>query len=111
MSSNPAGQAIADAVATAVTTKPATVAVATLEDFTKLDGIDGIVQQALYDAGYQTYSDLQKADPAHLQYIVSNFGDTSVVNANEWPRQAAFAGRGDWAGLEEYQRISGSASS
>ena len=59
------------------------------DDFTKLDGIDVVIQQALQNAGYYEYADLQKADPAELQFIVSNFDRNLQVDPHDWSRQAA----------------------
>jgi predicted flap endonuclease-1-like 5' DNA nuclease len=78
-----------------------------LDDLTKLQGIDIVIQQALYNLGYYEYKDLQMADPSDLQFIISSFDRDLPCDGNDWSWQAAFAQRGDWTGLNEYLRIKG----
>ena len=76
-----------------------------LDDFTKLGGIDVVLQQVLYNSGYYEFEDLKYADAKDLQQIVDTIDRQPPFNVGDWSRRAAFAQRQDWNGLKEYRRI------
>jgi|GEM_PF-5884849 len=87
------------------TTQPFDAPPVKLDDFTKLGGIDVVLQQVLYNSGYFEYEDLKYADAKDLQQIVDTLDRQPLFNVGDWSRRAAFAQRQDWKGLKEYRRI------
>ena len=78
------------------------------DDFTCIAGIDTAAQQALYDAGYLRFSDIENANRKDLQRVF--FGQNrkfSFSDFDKWSSQASLAARGE---LKVQQRGSGKSS-
>ena len=106
-----AGTAAAAATAKSVTAKKSTVipptvaatktAGANRDDLTILEGVTPETQQALYAAGFNRFSDFEKADPTTIQQIFTRTNGSSDFQIESWLKQASFAARGDWSGLAQ----------
>ena len=74
------------------------------DDFTRIYGIDSQAQQALYNAGYLRYSDIEKASEKDLKRLFSISKDNSRYSSSDfssWASLASMARRGDWKKLEQ----------
>ena len=73
-----------------------------LDDLTRISGVGAVFQTVLYEAGLSSYEELAAASLDQLERIFESAGRSRPGRLETWPRQAAFAAKGDWAGLEAY---------
>ena len=74
------------------------------DDLTQINGIGPKAAKLLTAAGIVTYNDLENAPEAKLRSTLRAGGMVAPGTLATWPRQAAFAGAGDWSGLAKYNR-------
>ena len=72
------------------------------DDLTKIVGIGPKSAAALKVAGIDTYAKLASASPDALRAALEGGHVRLVGDFDTWPQQAAYAARGDWAGLEKF---------
>jgi len=72
------------------------------DDLTSLEGIGPKVSQILKDAGYTTFADLAKADPAEVDKVLDSHG-LQMMDSEGWVDQAKLAAAGDLEGLAKLQ--------
>ena len=72
------------------------------DDLTKLNGIGPRIQVILADGGVTTYAKLAKTSTEDLRLIIAAGGALPPSSLSKWPAQAAFAAKGDWEGLANY---------
>ena len=72
------------------------------DDLTKIEGIGPKINQALQEAGIQTYRQLAVSDPALLKQILLD-ANIRIGFPDTWPEQAALAAKADWSGLTAFQ--------
>ncbi len=89
------------AAATAASAAPAAVLEA--DDLTRIEGIGRKMSNALTAAGIYTFQQLAQTDGATLQAAIEAAGMRFAPSMSTWGEQAAYAARGDWDGLKEYQ--------
>ena len=95
--------------ARAATVKPAPAAEASAppvepDDLTQLSGIGPRIETLLNEEGVTTYAQLQHATADELREIIALGGALPPASLPTWPTQAAYAVKGDWAGLAAYNR-------
>jgi F-type H+-transporting ATPase subunit gamma len=73
------------------------------DDLTRIEGIGPKMSRALKAAGIDTFKKLAQTDEATLREAISAAGMRFAPSAPTWPEQAAFAARGDWDGLANFQ--------
>lgn len=69
------------------------------DDFTDIEGIGPVIQEALYEAGIRCYEDLAAADIDTLKKVAND----PKVKPESWAKQAKLLADGDLTGLQEYQ--------
>lgn len=75
------------------------------DNLEKIEGIGPAIRKLLADNGIATFAALAKANPADLQKILEAGGSRfNVADSGSWPKQAALAAKGDWAGLKKLQK-------
>jgi len=87
--------------------KPAPAAAAPAakpDDLTQLSGIGPRIATLLNEGGVTTYASLQHLSTEELQEIIAFGGALPPGSLPTWPSQAAFAARGDWNGLSDYNK-------
>jgi predicted flap endonuclease-1-like 5' DNA nuclease len=72
------------------------------DDLTKLNGIGPRISMILADGGVTTYAELEHTDSSQLRKIIAQSGALPPSSLDSWPKQAAYAERGDWQGLATY---------
>ncbi len=72
------------------------------DDLTRVNGIGGVFQTMLNDAGILTYSALASASVEDLEAIIDATGRSRPGRLETWPAQAEFATKADWEGLRRY---------
>lgn len=82
---------------------PERVVSAKPDDLTVVEGIGPKMASALKAAGITTYSQLAEADEARLMAAIQAAGLRFAPSLPTWPEQAAYAARGDWDGLKQFQ--------
>jgi len=80
-------------------TAPAPSTEGGMDDLTKLNGIGPKSAAALTAAGIDTYQKLASASEEQIRAAVA--GVRLVGDVTSWASQAAYAARGDWAGLDQ----------
>ncbi len=73
------------------------------DDLTVIEGIGPKMASALRAAGFNLYSQLAAASEAQLVAALEAAGLRFAPSLPTWPEQAAFAARGDWDGLKQFQ--------
>lgn len=73
------------------------------DDLTKIEGIGPKMDAALKAAGITTFAQLSQTSEADLHAAIEAAGMRFAPSAGTWADQAAFAARGDWAGLAAFQ--------
>lgn len=74
------------------------------DDLTRIEGIGPKMSRVLSAAGLNTFARLAEASEAQIAQVLKAGGIKLVPpSIRSWPRQAALAARGDWAGLTELQ--------
>ncbi len=73
------------------------------DDLTKVEGIGPKMSQALIDAGITTFVELAHASEEQLRAAIEAAGMRLAPSMGTWSRQAEFAVKGDWDGLQAYQ--------
>jgi large subunit ribosomal protein L21 len=76
----------------------------TADNLQRIEGIGPKTEALLNEAGIATYDQLAETDVAELERIVREEAGIRVADPRTWPAQAAFAAKGDWAGLDAYQK-------
>ena len=71
------------------------------DDLTRIRGIGSNLASALRDAGIQSFQQLKQAKTSFLQKLASETGSNSV-DPSTWSKQAEFAAKGDWSGLDRW---------
>jgi predicted flap endonuclease-1-like 5' DNA nuclease len=74
------------------------------DDLTQIFGIGPRMSDILAAGGITTYAELAASTPDQLKIIISAGGALSPSSLSTWPAQAAFADKGDWAGLAAYNK-------
>lgn len=77
-------------------------AVITVQDLVRIDGIGPRIAGVLIDAGIDTFEKLAGASEADLRETLSKAGIRLAPSINTWAEQAAYAARGDWAGMDAF---------
>ena len=72
------------------------------DDLTSLEGIGPKVSQILNEAGYLTFADLAKADPADVDKVL-DANRLQMMDSAGWIEQAKLAAAGDMEGLARLQ--------
>ena len=72
------------------------------DDLTKLEGVGPKVSKILNEAGYKTFADLAKADPADVDKIL-DANRLQMLDSAGWIEQAKLAAAGDLEGLAKLQ--------
>lgn len=73
------------------------------DDLTKIEGIGPKIAILLTEKGYQSFSDLAKADTAALNAILEDAKLKHLADPATWGQQAQLAADGKWDTLEELQ--------
>jgi predicted flap endonuclease-1-like 5' DNA nuclease len=73
------------------------------DDLTRIEGIGPKMSAALQAAGISTFAALAASSEDSLRGAVEAAGMNFAPSLPTWPRQAEFAARGDWDGLQTYQ--------
>ena len=73
-----------------------------IDDLKKIEGIGPRSAQALEAAGISTFAKLAKVKPEKIQQTLKDAG-VRIGFPETWPEQAAFAAKGDWDGLAQFQ--------
>lgn len=71
------------------------------DDLSQLSGIGQKTAQVLVNAGITTFQKIAAMTPGELAAILKQ-ADIRIVNPSTWPKQAAYAAKGDWPGLKNY---------
>jgi len=74
------------------------------DDLTVIEGIGPKVAAALSDAGIDTFARLAGASDDELRAAIHAGGIRLAPTLATWAQQAAYAERGDWEGLKEFQQ-------
>lgn len=73
-----------------------------VDDLTKLEGVGPKVSKILSEAGYASFSDLAKADPAEVDKVL-DANNLHMMDSAGWIEQAKLAAAGDMEGLAKLQ--------
>jgi F-type H+-transporting ATPase subunit gamma len=73
------------------------------DDLQVVEGIGPKMADALRAAGIDTFEKLAQASEEEIKAAIEAAGLRFAPSAPTWPKQAAFAARGDWDGLDKYQ--------
>lgn len=73
------------------------------DDLTRIEGIGPKIAAALREAGIDTFAKLADATEAQLNEALAVAKLRLAPSLGTWAEQAAYAARGDWAGLEQFQ--------
>ncbi len=73
------------------------------DDLSRIVGIGPVYQQVLREAGLGTFAAIAGKSSAELEAIVKAAGRARPASIETWAEQAAYAARGDWAGLQKFQ--------
>ncbi|TAK12801.1 MAG: hypothetical protein EPO32_07605 [Anaerolineae bacterium] len=83
---------------------PDHAAAATTDNLEKIEGIGPAIRKLLSEHGISSFAALANATLADLEKILQAGGSRfKVADAGSWPKQAALAAKGDWAGLKKLQ--------
>ena len=84
---------------------PAVKAASTQPDDLKvIEGIGPKMEKALHAAGIKTFSKLAQTSEEQINAAIKAAGMRFAPSVPTWAEQAAFAARGDFAGLEAFQK-------
>ncbi len=72
------------------------------DDLRMIEGIGPKIQMTLQAAGIETFTQLAAAQPVDLKQILVEAG-IRIGDPDTWPEQAAWAAKGDWDALTEFQ--------
>ncbi len=81
------------------------------DDLTKVRGVGKKSAQALKDAGIDSFQKLANSTDDAIRAALDAGGVRLVGEVDTWRQQAAYAARGDWAGLDQFNAEQRSASS
>ncbi|MFN8447053.1 MAG: helix-hairpin-helix domain-containing protein [Anaerolineae bacterium] len=104
----PAPQLLAATAAEAADAEPLPFAEATVsaasgsDDLTKINGIGRKSADALKAAGIDSFQKLASANDESLRAAITSAGVRLVGDVDTWAKQAAYAARGDWDGLSQF---------
>lgn len=73
------------------------------DDLKIIEGIGPKMEKALQAAGFDTWAKLAEATDDQLRTAIEEAGMSFAPSLPTWARQAGFAARDDWDGLEELQ--------
>ncbi len=91
------------AAAYAVRSTPKKASSSQQDDLQVVEGIGPKMADALRAAGIDTFEKLAQATEAEIKSAIEAAGLRFAPSMPTWPKQAAFAARGDWDGLDKYQ--------
>ncbi len=74
------------------------------DDLKVVEGIGPKMEKALHAAGIKTFAQLAKATEAEIHAAIEAAGMRFAPSVPTWAEQAALAHKGDWAGLEAFQK-------
>jgi predicted flap endonuclease-1-like 5' DNA nuclease len=74
------------------------------DDLKVIEGIGPKMEKALHAAGITTFAQLAKATEAEIYAAIKAAGMRFAPSVPTWAEQAMFAEKGDWAGLEAFQK-------
>jgi predicted flap endonuclease-1-like 5' DNA nuclease len=74
------------------------------DDLTQIRGIGPRMASILAAGNVTTYAQLQQMSAEQLREIVSAGGALPPSSLATWPTQAAYAAKGDWRGLADYNK-------
>lgn len=92
--------------AAAAKPKPAAAEAAPVEpdDLTQISGIGPRMSSILVEGGVTTYAQLEHMTTDELRQIIAVGGALPPSSLGTWPTQAAYAAKGDWQGMAEYNK-------
>lgn len=70
------------------------------DDFTDIEGIGPVIQEALYEAGIRSYEDLASAPVEQVKAVVND----PKINPASWAKQAKLLADGHLSEFQEYQQ-------
>lgn len=73
------------------------------DDLSRIVGIGPVYQQVLREAGLGAFAAIAGKSSAELEAILKAAGRARPASIETWAEQAAYAARGDWAGLQKFQ--------
>ena len=73
------------------------------DDLTRIEGIGPKMSQALRDAGIESFATLAVTDEETLRAAIQAAGMRLAPSIPTWSKQAEYAMRGDWDGLDTYK--------
>ncbi len=73
------------------------------DDLTKIEGIGKKMEAALKDAGIISYAQLAGSSEDELRQAIEDAGMRFSPSLTTWAKQASYAARDDWDGLDAYQ--------
>lgn len=76
--------------------------VGSADDLTKLNGVGAKSAAALKAAGIDSYNKLANSTDDAIRAALATGGVRLVGDVNTWTQQAAYAARGDWDGLKQF---------
>lgn len=74
------------------------------DDLSVVEGIGPKYRQALFDANITTYEQVAGMTPNQLEDIIKGAGMRRPASIETWAEQATYAAKGDWDGLEKFQK-------
>lgn len=95
---------LAEDIETAVTPPTPSKNGGVTDDLTIVEGIGPKMASALRAAGITTFARLARASEAELRAAIEAAGMRFAPSMGTWAAQAAYAMRGEWEALEQYQK-------
>lgn len=74
------------------------------DDLKVVEGIGPKMEKALHAAGIKTFAQLAKATETEIHAAIEAAGMRFAPSVPTWAEQAVYAEKGDWAGLEAFQK-------
>lgn len=77
---------------------------ARIQDLTRIEGIGPKYRDALIEAGLRRFEDIAASSEEQLTEIIREAGMRKPPSVGTWVKQAGFAARKDWNGLDKLQK-------
>ncbi len=74
------------------------------DDLTQINGIGPRMSSILVEGGVTTYAQLEHMTTDELRQLIAVGGALPPSSLATWPTQAAYAAKGDWQGMAEYNK-------
>ncbi len=95
--------AVVEAASASMTAQAVTgEGVGSADDLSKLSGVGAKTAAALKAAGIDSYHKLANSTDETIRAALTAGGIRASVDISSWTQQAAYAARGDWDGLKQY---------